>query len=216
MGFELKMRSMRSAPALLWVALAWVALGWTAAAQTDIAGLRSQFVSPPADARPMVRWWWFGPAVVKPELARELDQMHAAGIGGAEIAAEYPMALDDPAKGILNLRYGSPEYVDMLRFANEHARALGMRVDLTLGSGWPFGGPDIPIDLAAGKLRFVAVALPGIGCCDSEAGGWVTASLRRLWRRGRRGISMRRRRGGCQGMRFRRSLAGAEGSRAGG
>ena len=69
----------------------------------------------------MVRWWWFGPAVVKPEIARELDLMHEAGIGGVELAAEYPLALDDPAKGIVNLRYGSPEYVDMLRFANQHA-----------------------------------------------------------------------------------------------
>jgi hypothetical protein len=108
----------------------------------------------------MVRWWWFGPAVVKPEIARELDRMHEAGIGGVELAAEYPLALDDPAKGIVNLRYGSPEYVDMLRFANEHASQLGMRVDLTLGSGWPFGGPDIPIDLAAGRLRVVTVTLP--------------------------------------------------------
>ena len=108
----------------------------------------------------MVRWWWFGPAVVKPEIARELDQMHKAGIGGVELAAEYPLALDDPAKGIVNLRYGSPEYVDMLRFANQHAAELGMRVDLTLGSGWPFGGPNIPIDLAAGRLRVVTVSLP--------------------------------------------------------
>jgi hypothetical protein len=129
-------------------------------AQSDVAKLRSEFISPPADAKPMVRWWWFGPAVVKPEIARELDQMHSAGIGGVELAAEYPLALDDPSKGILNLRYGSPEYVDMLRFANEHARSLGMRVDLTLGSGWPYGGPNIPIDLAAGKLRVVRVPLP--------------------------------------------------------
>ena len=111
----------------------------------------------------MVRWWWFGPAVVKPEIARELDVMHAAGIGGVELAAEYPLALDDPAKGIRNLRYGSPEYADLLRFANEHATGLGMRVDLTLGSGWPYGGPDIPIDLAAGRLRVVAVAVPSAG-----------------------------------------------------
>ncbi len=108
----------------------------------------------------MVRWWWFGPAVIKPEIARELDQMHKAGIGGVELAAEYPLSLDDPAKGIVNLRYGSPEYVDMLRFANQHATELGMRVDLTLGSGWPYGGPNIPIDLAAGRLRVVTVALP--------------------------------------------------------
>lgn len=128
--------------------------------QSDVAKLRAEFIAPPADAKPMVRWWWFGPAVVKPEIARELDQMHSAGIGGVELAAEYPLALDDSSKGILNLRYGSPEYVEMLRFANEHATSLGMRVDLTLGSGWPYGGPNIPIDLAAGKLRVVAVALP--------------------------------------------------------
>lgn len=108
----------------------------------------------------MVRWWWFGPAVVKPELARELDAMHKAGIGGVEIAAEYPLALDDPQKGILNLRYGSPEYVDMLRFAAGHATSLGMRVDLTLGSGWPFGGPAIPTALAAGRMKIAAVPLP--------------------------------------------------------
>ena len=53
----------------------------------------------------MVRWWWFGAAVVKPEIARELDQMHEAGIGGVELAAEYPLALDDLSKGIVNLRY---------------------------------------------------------------------------------------------------------------
>src|SRR6185437_16786860 len=117
-------------------AIICVALGCPAGAQTGVQQLRATFAAPPNDARPMVRWWWFGPAVVKPEIARELDQMHKAGIGGVELAAEYPLALDDPAKGILNLRYGSPEYIDMLRFANQHAAELGMRVDLTLGSGW--------------------------------------------------------------------------------
>ena len=146
-----------------WVAIICGALAGSAVAQSDIEQLRAAFASPPADARPMVRWWWFGPAVVKPEIARELDRMHEAGIGGVELAAEYPLALDDPAKGIVNLRYGSPEYVDMLRFANQHATELGMRVDLTLGSGWPFGGPNIPIELAAGRLRVVAVALSAPG-----------------------------------------------------
>ncbi len=140
-------------------AMLCAALAYPAAAQTGIQQLRATFAAPPNEARPMVRWWWFGPAVVKPEIARELDQMHKAGIGGVELAAEYPMTLDDPAKGIVTLRYGSPEYIDMLRFANQHARELGMRVDLTLGSGWPFGGPNIPIDLAAGRLRVVRVAL---------------------------------------------------------
>lgn len=146
-------------------------LAGAAPAQTSMQQLRAEFAAPPADAKPMVRWWWFGPAVVKPEIGRELDVMHAAGIGGVELAAEYPLELDDPAKGILNLRYGSPEYVDDLKFANQHARALGMRVDLTLGSGWPYGGPNIPIELASGRLRFVAVPLAGGGAVPKLAEG---------------------------------------------
>ncbi len=41
-------------------------------AQTDVRTLETTFVAPPDDARVMMRWWWFGPAVTKPELAREL------------------------------------------------------------------------------------------------------------------------------------------------
>ena len=75
--------------------------------------LRQGFLNPPPDARPIMRWWWFGPAVTKPELARELQTMNQAGIGGVEIQPVYPMALDDPAKGIENLRYLSPEFLAM-------------------------------------------------------------------------------------------------------
>ena len=74
---------------LVWQSAVLVATFATAAyGQSDVARLRSEFISPPADAKPMVRWWWFGPAVVKPEIARELNQMHSAGIGGVELAAE--------------------------------------------------------------------------------------------------------------------------------
>ena len=48
----------------------------------DINQLQSSFDQPPDDARIMVRWWWFGPAVTKPELEREMNFMKAGGIGG--------------------------------------------------------------------------------------------------------------------------------------
>ena len=44
-------------------------------------------------------------------------------------------------------------FLDDLRFAATAARDLGLRVDLTLGSGWPYGGPQVDISRAAGKLR---------------------------------------------------------------
>src|SRR6185437_1162328 len=71
----------------------------SAATTPTLEILHRNFVNPPNEARPMVRWWWFGLAVVKPEILRELQQMKADGIQGAEMAFEYPIVLDDPAKG---------------------------------------------------------------------------------------------------------------------
>jgi len=129
-------------------------------AQTSIQTLHQSFQSPPAGARPMVRWWWFGLAVQKPEILRELQQMKADGIGGAELAFEYPQVLDDPAKGLKNLPFLSPEFLDDVRYAQTEGRKLGLRIDVTLGSGWPYGGPATTLDQAAGHLRVVEVPLP--------------------------------------------------------
>ena len=46
-----------------------------------------------------------------------------------------------------------------MRHSAETARRLGLRFDLTLGSGWPYGGPHIPVDHAAGRLRWEKVAV---------------------------------------------------------
>jgi hypothetical protein len=116
--------------------------------------------SPPPDARPMMRWWWFGPSVAKPELEREILAMKAGGFGGFEIQPVYPMELDDPARGIRNTPYLSPEFLDAVSFANRTAHANGLRVDMTLASGWPYGGPHISVDQAASRLRVATVDLP--------------------------------------------------------
>jgi hypothetical protein len=130
------------------------------AADTNIETLRRPFENPPDDARIMMRWWWFGPGVTKAEIERELRAMKAGGMGGAEVQPVYPMALDDPETGFHNIRYLSDEFLDVLRFTSEKARELGLRLDLTLGSGWPFGGPHIPVTQAAGMLRCDRVPVP--------------------------------------------------------
>jgi hypothetical protein len=124
------------------------------------ASLKQQFQSPPADARPMMRWWWFGTAVEKPEILRELQQMKADGIGGVELAFVYPQVLDDPAKNLVNEPFVGPEMLDNVRYAQAEARKLGLRVDVTLGSGWPYGGPATTLAEAAAKLRVMEIALP--------------------------------------------------------
>lgn len=121
------------------------------------ATLKRTFASPPADARPMMRWWWFGPAVQPEELAHELRTMRAGGIGGVEIQPVYPLALDDPQTGFRNQSFLSPEFLRNVSFAAKTGEELGMRVSITLGSGWPYGGAWVPVTESAGELRVQAV-----------------------------------------------------------
>ena len=128
--------------------------------ESDLSLLKKLFAHPPDSSRIMMRWWWFGPAVAKPEIRRELEQMKSVGIGGVEIATLYPLALDDSQSGLHNMTFLSDEHLDALRFAASEARRLGLRLDITLGSGWPFGGPHIPVTQAAGALRVETVDVP--------------------------------------------------------
>src|SRR5436190_340389 len=102
----------------------------------QLAGLQRSFQNPPDDSRIMMRWWWFGPDVSKSELEREMRLMKEGGIGGFEVQPVYPMALDDAAAGIKTLPFLSDDFIDALRFTSDKARDLGLRMDLTIGSGW--------------------------------------------------------------------------------
>ena len=125
--------------------------------------LRRSFLSPPDSTRPLTRWWWFGGAVTPQEITRELTLMRDAGLRGAEIQPVYPLEVDDPQRGIRNIPYFSQEWFDVLAHTVREARRLGMQLDFTLGSGWPYGGPFIPIELAARKLRVLVQDVIGPG-----------------------------------------------------
>jgi hypothetical protein len=119
----------------------------------EIDDIQHRFDQPPDNARMMVRWWWFGPAVTKAGLEAEMKKMKEGGIGGFEVQPTYPLSLDDEKAGIKNFKFLSPEFLDMLGFAAQKARELGLRMDLTLGSGWPYGGPQFSASEAAGRIR---------------------------------------------------------------
>src|SRR5215207_1216604 len=124
-----------------------------ASAGASVGEARRRFQKPPDESRVMMRWWWFGPSVTREEAEAEMRRMKDGGIGGFELAVVYPMALDDPARGLRNYLYLSPEYLDLVRFAASKARELRLRMDITVGSGWSYGGPYITPDLASARLR---------------------------------------------------------------
>ena len=123
-----------------------LALGAAQGAPPGTSDLERRFASPPDDTRIMMRWWWFGPTVTKSGLEREMRLMKEGGIGGFEIQPVYPVVLDDPAAGFKTHPFLSDAFLDHVRFAAAKARELGLRADLTIGSGWPYRG-------AAGRHR---------------------------------------------------------------
>jgi hypothetical protein len=111
----------------------------------------------------MTRWWWFGGAATPEEITRELTLMSESGLRGVELQPVYPLEVDDPKRRIRNIRYFSAEWFDLLRHTARETRRLGMQFDLTLGSGWPYGGPFIPIELAARQARVLIQEIAGPG-----------------------------------------------------
>ncbi|MBS7700900.1 MULTISPECIES: glycosyl hydrolase [unclassified Chelatococcus] len=118
-----------------------------------IADLEAGFATPPDSSRIMMRWWWFGPVIEEEQLDREMLAMKDAGIGGFELAFLYPMHFDDEPQGFRTHRFLSEGFLKRVNFVSRRAVELGLRMDITIGSGWSYGGPYITEDLAAQRLR---------------------------------------------------------------
>jgi hypothetical protein len=99
------------------------------------------------ESKPWARWWWMGSAVDKTNLTFLMHEYDQAGIGGLEIAPIYG------AKGFESkfLNYLSPQWTAMLHHTIDVADSLEMKIDLTQGTGWPFGGEMVTPDMAAKK-----------------------------------------------------------------
>lgn len=123
--------------------------------------LATEFQNPPVKSGMASYWWVFGPAWTKPEIRRELQVLKKAGIDRILLFPLYPYELDNPAKGIHNQNYLSPEFLDTLRYALVTANDLGVSVDLVMGTGWPYGGPEIPASLSPKRIYSQTIPVAG-------------------------------------------------------
>jgi hypothetical protein len=101
--------------------------------------------------KPWTRWWWLGSAVDRPNITRQLEDFAKAGLGGVEICPIYgAIGAEDRF-----LKFLSPEWMSMLGHTTSEAKRLGMGVDLTTGTGWPFGGSMVTAETASANLQMV-------------------------------------------------------------
>jgi len=110
---------------------------------------RIAFPEPTAETRPWGVCHLMGNAVEKTELAKEMRRWSEAGLGGVRLVPIYAAKGNDGR----NIATMSPEFVSLLKDANALAAANGMKVDLSFGAGWCFGGRTIPEKLGCQNLK---------------------------------------------------------------
>ena len=131
----------------LFIRFSLLALIW----QFSVTSLSAQNWPPySAEAKPGVRWWWLGSAVDKDNLQWSLQEYAKAGIGAVEITPIYGVQGNDERE----VSYLSPKWMELFRFTQEEAARRGIEVDMATGTGWPFGGPWVPLEEAACKAVF--------------------------------------------------------------
>jgi hypothetical protein len=141
---------------LLLVSFAPMAMIARPAFSQDEATVQHEFRDPAKQYRPMVRWWWPGADVTDNEIQREIGLLDAAGFGGAEIQPFVTFDTRDMPKeeAVRVNEYASPRFFQHVRAAADAAKARGMWIDYTFGSGWPFGGGlTVTPELSAIELR---------------------------------------------------------------
>lgn len=116
----------------------------------------AQIATPVKDGKPWAYWWWMGSAVTKEGIKHNLQAYAKAGIGGLHIIPIYG------AKGYeaQYIPYLSPQWMDMLQYTVQEASKLNMGIDVSMGSGWPFGGQVVERASAAKKFIVKEYTIP--------------------------------------------------------
>jgi hypothetical protein len=108
--------------------------------------------------RPWAYWWWMGSAADKSNLRRELQRYQDAGMGGLHIVPIYGAKGWEKHK----VEYLSPAWMELLAFTIAEADQRDLGVDMTLGTGWCFGGPQIgDLEANASVLAKTQAVPPG-------------------------------------------------------
>ena len=128
-----------------------------AAAFMVTAAVAQSWPASTAEAKPGTRWWWLGSAVDKENLQWNLQQYANHGIGAVEITPLYGVQGNQAN----NIPYLSDQWMEMLRYTQSQCQQNGIELDMATGTGWPFGGPWVPVEESACKVLFVDKTFTG-------------------------------------------------------
>jgi len=114
------------------------------------------------ECRPWTYWWWHGSSVSKEGLTEHLEAYHKAGMGGVHVIPIYGVKGEEEHF----IEYLSPRWMEMLGHLTKEAERLDMGVDMSTGTGWPPGGPNVSIEDATAEVILRKYEVAGGGCLD--------------------------------------------------
>jgi len=146
-----------SAKSVLLLFLPLLFIGTKTSAQND--DLKAEFKNPPPAAWPRAWWHWTNSNVTKDGITKDLEWMKRVGIQGmqlADVASGGGQTV--PAKIV----FGSPEWLDAVKFAASEADRLKLEMTIFTSAGWSLtGGPWVKPEQAMKKLVWSEMQVDG-------------------------------------------------------
>ncbi|WP_221389893.1 glycosyl hydrolase [Dyadobacter sp. NIV53] len=102
-------------------------------------------------AKPWTYWWWMGSAVTKKDITTQLEHFQRSGLGGVHIIPIYGVKGYEKAA----IPFLGKEWLDVLQYTVKEGKRLGLGVDMSTGTGWPFGGPNVSVALGAKQMKVI-------------------------------------------------------------
>ncbi len=146
-----------------------------------VAGAAEEPLAWPEITRECKPWaynWWPGSAVDPQSISNEFRRYAEGGLGGVHIVPIYGV------KGVEGryVDYLSPRWMELFACAVATAESLGLGVDMTTGSGWCFGGPQVTPERGGWRLD--------VKVYETHAGEAFTNTLRRQALQGLQAVAL--------------------------
>lgn len=98
-------------------------------------------------SKPWTFWWWMGGIATDEDVRYNLLELKKSGIGGLHVIPIYGVkGYEEQFQPFLGDRW-----MRSFELILSEAKKLDLGVDLSNGSGWPFGGPNVSMQASAKK-----------------------------------------------------------------
>ncbi|MBZ0258572.1 discoidin domain-containing protein, partial [bacterium] len=130
-------------------------------APTHAQPFEDGFKNPPREYGVRCWWWWLNSNVTKEAITRDLEAMKSKGFSGAMIFDAGGAEQQGNSRVPDGPTYASPEWRELYKHALAEGKRLGLKLGLSIQSGWNLGGPNVTPDFSAKQITFSETQIDG-------------------------------------------------------